>query len=156
MSSYTVTRSIVTSARVDRVHPLVDDFRAWSAWSPWEDLDPGMRREFSGPESGEGAYYAWSGNGKVGEGNMMIVSSSLAAVEIRLVFLKPFKANNPTRFEFEPVDGGTRITWSMHGENKGIMRLLAPLLRITKAVAADFDRGLARLKAAAESAPEGA
>ncbi len=36
------------------------------------------------------------------------------------------------------------------------MRLLAPLLRITKAVAADFDRGLARLKAAAESAPEGA
>ena len=49
------------------------DFRRWPAWSPWEDVDPDLRRTYSGPDSGVGAAYAWEGNRKAGKGRMEIV-----------------------------------------------------------------------------------
>ncbi|WEK13135.1 MAG: SRPBCC family protein [Candidatus Microbacterium phytovorans] len=151
MSTYIVTRSIETSASPSRVHAFVDDFRHWAAWSPWEDLDPSMRRAYSGADSGVGAHYSWTGDGKVGQGEMTIESSTPEAIGIRLEFIKPFKALCPTRFEFTPVGEGTRISWTMQGENRGLMVVLAPLLRIQKSIEKDFDRGLAKLKAVAES-----
>lgn len=152
MSTYTVTRSIETSAAPSVVHAFVDDFRKWSAWSPWEDIDPTMQRSYSGAESGAGAHYEWKGDGKVGQGEMTIETSTPELIGIRLAFIKPFAAICPTRFDFGPVGSGTRVTWTMQGENRGIMVLLAPLLRIQQSVGKDFDRGLARLKAAADSA----
>ena len=41
----------------------LDDFRHWTAWSPWEDLDPQRQRDYSGAERGLGAAYQWAGNG---------------------------------------------------------------------------------------------
>ena len=52
----------------ERVHALVNDFHEWQQWSPWEDLDPQMRRTYSGPDAGVGAAYAWEGNRKAGQG----------------------------------------------------------------------------------------
>jgi len=158
MSTYTVTRSIETSATPAQVHAFVDDFRQWSAWSPWEDLDPTMQRSYSGADSGVGAHYEWKGDGKVGQGEMTIESSTPQSIGIRLAFVKPFAAVCPTRFDFEPLGAGagagsgTRVSWTMQGENRGIMALLAPLFRIQQSVGKDFDRGLAKLKAAAEAA----
>ena len=151
MSTYTVTRSVETIAAPAEVHAFVDDFHKWSAWSPWEDIDPTMQRSYSGPDAGVGAHYEWKGDGKVGQGEMTIETSTPQSIGIRLAFLKPFAAVCPTRFDFEPVGSGTRVTWTMQGENRGIMVLLAPLLRIQQSVGKDFDRGLARLKAAAET-----
>ena len=51
---YTVTRTTTIDAPAERVHALVDDFHEWPQWSPWEDLDPQMRRTYSGAEAGIG------------------------------------------------------------------------------------------------------
>ena len=32
----------------ERVFGYLNDFHRWSAWSPWERLDPAMQRSFSG------------------------------------------------------------------------------------------------------------
>ena len=45
---YTVTRTTTINAPAERVHALVNDFHEWPQWSPWEDLDPQMRRTYSG------------------------------------------------------------------------------------------------------------
>ncbi|HXK18635.1 MAG TPA: hypothetical protein VNG33_12570 [Polyangiaceae bacterium] len=56
----------------------VNDFHAWSGWSPWEKLDPNLKRSYEGAPAGVGAKYAWVGNKQVGEGRMTIAPSVAA------------------------------------------------------------------------------
>ena len=93
-AQFEVTRTTSIAADPARVHALVDDFHEWIAWSPWEDLDPDLRRTYSGPDAGAGARYAWTGNRKAGEGSMEITGSTPERIDIELTFLKPFKATN--------------------------------------------------------------
>ena len=48
--------------------PLVNDFHTWSSWSSHEQVDPAMKRTYSGAANGKGAYEA--GNNMIGEGRM--------------------------------------------------------------------------------------
>ncbi|HET6668517.1 MAG TPA: SRPBCC family protein [Intrasporangium sp.] len=150
MSSFEVTRSQRIEADPARIHALVNNFREWRAWSPWEDLDPDLHREYSGAESGEGARYSWKGNRKAGAGTMVITSSTPRVVSFDLTFLKPFKASNQFEFDLHDVDGGTEVTWRMTGEQKGLAGLFARFYPMEKLVGPDFEKGLDRLKAAAE------
>jgi hypothetical protein len=150
MGSYSVERSIIVNAPASRLHDLVDDFHHWTAWSPWEDLDPALQRTYSGPDRGVGAHYAWTGNRKAGAGSMEITGSAPEKVEVSLVFLKPFKATNQTVFYFEPSGEGTRVRWTMTGEQAGMMAVFGRFMKMDKLIGPDFEKGLARLKAAAE------
>ena len=149
MSTFEVRRSAVIPATPEEIFPLVNDFHEWTAWSPWEQIDPGMSRRYFGSASGAGAGYAWSGNRKAGSGTMEIEESEPnSLIRIRLEFTKPFKALNPTTFTFTPVEGGTEVTWSMTGENKGMARVFALFMNMDKMVGADYERGLAALGSA--------
>jgi hypothetical protein len=151
MGRYTVERSITVNAPSRVLRGLVDDFRRWTEWSPWEDLDPALQRTYSGPETGPGARYEWSGNRKAGTGRMEITGSTPEGVDITVFFLKPFKATNQTRLSFEPDISGTQVRWVMTGEQKGLMALFAKFVSMDKMIGPDFEKGLARLKAVAES-----
>ena len=154
MPAFELTRSTTVDAPPERVHALLDDFRAWQRWSPWEDLDPDLRRTYTGPERGVGSHYRWSGNKKAGEGSMEITGSTPSAVVVDLRFLKPFEATNVTRFDLTPTDGGTRVDWTMTGQ-RGVLFTLMGKLFFDRAIGKDFDRGLASLKAAAERSSGG-
>jgi hypothetical protein len=151
MSSYEVARSTTIGADPARVHALVNDFHEWQRWSPWEDLDPDLERSYTGPDSGLGAHYAWSGNRKAGAGSMEITGSAPDAIDVQLEFLKPFAAVNQVRFTMTPIAGGTDVEWRMTGEQKGLWGLVGRFLNMDKLVGKDFEKGLARLKTAAES-----
>ena len=129
----------------------MNDFHEWPAWSPWEDVDPALQRTYSGPDSGVGAHYAWSGNRKAGSGSMEITSSTPEEIDLRLSFLKPWKATNDVTFTLVPVGGGTEVTWRMTGEQKGAAAVFGKVFNMDKLLGKDFEKGLARLKAAAES-----
>src|SRR5688500_20324481 len=73
--TYRVERSTVIDAPASVVFAQLDDFQSWAAWSPWEKLDPQMKKTFQGPPEGVGAGYSWQGNKKVGSGKMTIVDS---------------------------------------------------------------------------------
>ncbi|MFC6288356.1 SRPBCC family protein [Nocardioides sp. GCM10027113] len=152
MSSYEVARSTTIAAPPAEVQALVDDFHAWTRWSPWEDIDPDVHRTYAGPDRGVGARYAWKGNRKAGEGAMEVIASTPERVEIDLAFLKPWKATSDVAFELAPTAGGTEVTWRMRGEQTGLAGVIARLLPMEKMLAKDFDKGLARLKAVAENA----
>ena len=55
--TFTVTRSIDVDAPASQIYPHLVDFHNWAAWSPWEELDPNMDKEFSGADRGVGAVY---------------------------------------------------------------------------------------------------
>ena len=153
MADFEVVRTATIDAPRERVHPLIDDFRQWRAWSPWEDVDPALRREYSGAESGVGARYAWEGNRKAGKGNMEILESTPDRIGLRLTFEKPWKADNRLAFELSPVGDATTVTWRMNGSSTGFAALFTKLFSMDKMVGKDFEKGLTRMKAAAESPP---
>ena len=152
MADFEVVRSATIAADPVRVHGLIDDFRQWRKWSPWEDIDPELEREYSGPASGVGARYAWAGNRKAGKGNMEILDSAPERVELRLTFEKPWKATNKVVFDLDPAgEGGTDVSWRMTGTNKGFAALFSKVFSMDRMVGKDFEKGLARLRTAAES-----
>jgi hypothetical protein len=133
------------------VHGLIDDFKRWSDWSPWEKIDPALKRTHSGATSGRGAVYEWAGNKDVGSGRMEITDSSPASkVVIKLDFLQPFEAHNITEFTLAPQGGGTQVTWKMHGPAPFVTKLMQVFVSMDKMVGKDFETGLANMKAAAE------
>jgi hypothetical protein len=149
MGHYEVTRSVTIAADAARVHALINDFHAWPAWSPWEDIDPSLHRIYSGSASGVGAHYAWEGNRKAGQGSMEITGSAPGRIDIALSFLKPFKSDSRIDFSLVPAGGGTTVTWRMSGEQKGLMAVVGKVMPMDRMVGKDFEKGLARLKAAA-------
>lgn len=149
MADWSMSREIHADADAARLHALLDDFREWRKWSPWEDVDPDLERTYSGPERGVGSRYAWSGNTKAGSGTMEITESDPSKVVVDLRFLKPFRAENVTRFDLVPSGSGTDVIWTMTGRRGAVMSLMGKVF-FDKAIGKDFDKGLARLKAAAE------
>jgi uncharacterized protein YndB with AHSA1/START domain len=147
-------RSLQIDAPPERIFPHVADFRAWADWSPYEQLDPQMKKTFSGPASGVGAGYSWSGNNKAGQGQMVITSATAPdELKIRLEFTRPFAAVNQGTFRFQPVAGGTKVTWAMDGTNNFGAKLFQLVVNMDKLVGTDFERGLASLKTLSESSP---
>jgi len=74
--TYTIERCATIDAPPSRVYEQIADFHNWTKWSPWEGIDPELKRTYSGAPSGIGAVYEWSGNRKAGEGRMEITSAA--------------------------------------------------------------------------------
>lgn len=154
MGTFSVSRSTRIEASPGEVRTFVHDFRCWRVWSPWEDTDPEMDRTYAGPEVGVGARYGWEGNRKAGRGTMEIVADERDRIDIRLTFLKPWKAVNDVRFELTEVDGSdpaTEVTWTMSGEQRGLSAWFGRIVPMDRLVGRDFERGLASLKRVVES-----
>ena len=153
-SEFTVTRRTQIAAPAAAVFPLVNDFHAWNLWSPWEKLDTGMKKTFSGAPLGKGSVYEWAGNDKVGSGRMEITDSrENTSIAIKLDFITPFAASNTTTFTFAPKDGGTEVVWAMSGHNNFVSKAFGLLMNMDKMVGGDFEKGLAEMKKSAEAKP---
>lgn len=148
---FAVRRSADIRAPADKVFSLINDFREWPKWSPWEKLDPNLKRTLSGAEAGRGSVYEWQGDKRVGAGRMEILDSvPHSRIDINLSFLKPFRAENRTTFTITPVDGASRVLWEMTGTNNFMFKLMGLVMNMDKMVGADFEKGLAAMKAEAE------
>jgi uncharacterized protein YndB with AHSA1/START domain len=150
-NSFSVVRNAGIKAPPEKVLALINDFREWPKWSPWEKLDPAMTKTLSGPPSGAGSIYEWTGNKKVGQGRMEILGVSPSQVDIDLQFMAPWKAHNKTVFTLTPEEGGTAVTWTMTGTSPFMFKLMGLFMNMDKMIGNDFEKGLAAMKSAAES-----
>jgi hypothetical protein len=147
-----IERSIVVNAEASEVFAQVNDFHNWQAWSPWEKLDPAMKREFSGAQEGVGSIYSWEGNDQVGKGSMEI-TESIASEKIMmdLRFLEPMEVTNVSTVTLAPEGEGTKVTWSMDGEQTYLMKVICIFVNMDGLIGKDFETGLQNLKAIVEA-----
>ena len=151
-NEFSVKRSIGIRAPAERIFPLIVDFRQWPAWSPWEKIDPNMKRTLSGASSGPGAVYEWQGSSKVGQGRMEIREvAPPSKVVIQLDFIKPFEGHNITEFALAPSEGTTDVTWVMHGPSPFVSKVMGVFVDMDRMIGKDFEKGLAQMKVAAEA-----
>ena len=151
-SDFRITRSAKTAAPADVIFAQVNDFHQWNNWSPWAKMDPAAKNTFDGPAAGKDASFWWSGNDQVGEGRMTIIESKPSEqVSIRLDFEKPFKGTSTSEFTFKPDRDQTVVTWSMFGKNDFMGKAISLVMNCDKMVGAEFEKGLANMKAIVES-----
>lgn len=149
--TFRVERQTSIKATPDKIFAYIHDFHKWSKWSPYEKLDPAMKRTFSGTASGKGAVYAWDGSGKAGAGRMEILDAPQPAkVVIQLDFIKPFEGHNTAEFTLQPQGDMTQVTWAMHGPAPFISKLMGIFFNMDKLIGTDFETGLTNLKGVAE------
>jgi hypothetical protein len=148
--SFRVQRVVLINASSDKVFPLINDIKAWTAWSPYEKKDPAMKRTYGAVTAGKGATYAWEGDKNVGQGSMEIVESGPRKILLKLDFLKPFEAHNMGEFVLEPKGDSTSVTWAIYGPSPYMSKVIGTFMNIDDMIGRDFEKGLADLKAAAE------
>jgi hypothetical protein len=152
-AEFRVVRSASMSAPPPAVFEQVNDLHKWAAWSPWEKLDPALKRTYEGPAAGTGAIYRWVGNNKVGEGSMTITESRPSdLIRIKLEFLQPFASTADTEFTFKPEGNQTEVTWSMAGKNNFMAKAMCLFMNMDKMVGGQFEQGLAQMKSLVETA----
>src|SRR3979490_2878603 len=113
--TFRVQRSASIKAPPEKISAVLSDFHGWQAWSPWEKMDPAMKRSYSGAPKGKGAAYAGEGNSKVGQGRMEIIDAAPSRVALNLDFIKPFEAHNKVVFTLTPKGDATEVNWAMQG-----------------------------------------
>ncbi|HEX7027983.1 MAG TPA: SRPBCC family protein, partial [Gammaproteobacteria bacterium] len=150
-----ISRSVLIDAPAETVFPLVNNFREFNRWSPWAERDPETQYRFEGPESGVGAKLYWDSE-QLRAGSQEIVESE---PDKRVATVLNFgdeggeQGSAQAAFVLEPRGRGVNVTWTFeaeHGRNP-LNRYMGVMMNAW--VAADYEDGLANLKALAESMP---
>lgn len=147
---YAVVRSVTVAAPVSTVHAMVSDLSAWVLWSPWEGRDAALRRQFSTPTTGPGAWFEWEGNFTAGKGRVEVLQVSEDCVSLDVLWRRPVTSEQQMEFRIDQQGQDTEVTWTTHGEISGAFRAVAYLFPMSRIHGPTFTRGLARLKAVCE------
>jgi uncharacterized protein YndB with AHSA1/START domain len=144
-----VTRSIEIAAPPERVFAIVGDYRRFQDYSPWAELDPNTTYTFEGPPSGVGQKMSWtSANADVGSGSQTITDHVPPShVESELDFGAMGKSI--ATWDLVPTAAGTIATWGFRMKLAGIAERWFGLM-FDRRIGADYEKGLARLRVAAE------
>ncbi|MDT9000604.1 SRPBCC family protein [Paucibacter sp. APW11] len=145
-----VVRSAQIQAPPERVYALVASPRQWKQWSVWNQRDPKMQIDYSGPESGAGAVWAWKSQTE-GDGRMTFTAAEPARRVAYDLFFPDFGTTSSGDLRFEPRDGGTLVTWTMDGDIGSNPLFHWMTLFSDSMVGKDFEAGLKGLKQVAEA-----
>lgn len=156
-SEYSVTNSVEINKPVSEVYKSVSDYNTWSAWSPWDKMEPTAKHTFEGTPGTVGHKMAWEGdpNNKkgIGQGQLTITKvEENKEFEGALEFFKPFESKATDNWKFEDLGGKTKVTWTNGGNFDGfMMRAMGKM--ITKSLDDNQKAGLANMKTVLEAAP---
>lgn len=149
-NKFHVERSTTIKAPPEKIFPLINDFGAWDAWTPY-NKDPAMKKNLSENHIGKGAVLAWEGNTEVGKGEIAITESlAPKRVALDLHMIKPFEVHNHVVLALNAAAGSTTVTWIMDGTQAYFVKLMGLFFNMDRMVGKDFEVGLARLKRIAE------
>lgn len=144
-----VTRSVEIAAPPNKVFAIVSDFRRFNEFSPWAELDPNIKYTLEGPESGVGQKMSWtSENANVGSGSQTIIEldpPTYTAAELDF----GMSGKSVATWDIVPSTTGTKATWGFKSDLDGIPAKWFGLM-FDRWIGTDYEKGLAKLKAAAE------
>jgi len=149
-SKFKVSRSVQITAAPEKIYALVASPRHWKQWSVWNQRDPAMAIEYSGPESGTGAVWAWKSKSE-GDGKMSFTAAEPPRRVAYELYFPDFGTTSTGELRVEPgAAGSSTVTWVMDGDmgKNPLFRWLA--LFGDRMVGGDFEAGLQNLKTVAE------
>jgi effector-binding domain-containing protein len=144
--TYHIERSIDIEAPRAMVFESVSQFKNMDKWSPWNELDPNMKKSYSGTDGTVGASFSWEGNKDVGAGKQTIQAIGPDRVDFLLNISEPFKADFPASFILTGDEKITKVTWTLDPVLPFPVNVWAMFTNVNNAMGKDYDRGLGNLK----------
>ena len=149
-----IERSVEINAPQAAVFNQIAHFENWENWDPWFKLDTTQNRSYTGKWGDKEYGYSWSSkNDNVGKGSIMALGfNEQDRMDYHLSFDDGGGGNEADGyFTLNELDGVTRVTWVLVSKRSYPMKIFNYFLE--KFIAPDFEKGLANLKAYAESNP---
>lgn len=145
-NEFNFSRSKVIKAPTSLIFNKVNNYKNWSSFSPWIELDPEATLTYGEKTSGIDGNYAW--NGKIiGKGNMKTIDlEPNKTINQQIRFIKPFESESDINWIFETTEEGTKVTWNMTGKQDFSTKMYTTFFgSIEKNTAPSFERGLFKL-----------
>ncbi len=148
-----VERSAEINAPADKVREKTTDLKFFhDVWSPWTELDPNMKVNYSGEAGKEGASMSWeSTKNDVGKGTMTYQYTRGDSV----IYLMNFGGFKPNLYFIVTSPDASKSTLSLvlYGKTPFLFRGMALFMNMDKTLGNLFEKGLSKFKTAMESMP---
>lgn len=149
---YVVSREMLVQSDPETLFVYINNARKSNEWMPWQDADPQLQMEYSGPDEGVGSKSSWNSAGPMGTGQSEIVESvPNVMVKTQLTYVKPMPMQQLAEMSLIPNETGTIVRWSVSGKNNFLGRLFCTFMNMDKIVGSEFEKGLVNLKKMVES-----
>ncbi|WP_200979033.1 SRPBCC family protein [Echinicola sp. 20G] len=149
-----VEKTVTINKPVEEVFDYVKMLKNQDKFSVWMQMDPNMKKTFSGTDGTVGAVAAWdSQNSEVGKGEQEIISlEDNKRIDYELRFIEPFEANDEAYMLTEEVSGNqTKVVWGFHSVAGYPMNLLMKLMGMEEMLGGQLEEGLQTLKSQMEA-----
>jgi hypothetical protein len=140
-------RQITIKAPPEKVFAIVGDLKRFNEFSPWAEMDPNTSYAFSGPERGIGQKMTWQ-SAKLGNGSQTVtgyVENRRVAADLDFGDMGKAQAS----IELSALGSDTGVTWGFKAPLANPLERWMGLM-YGRWVGADYEKGLAKLKAVAE------
>lgn len=148
-SDYAVERQVTVNQPKDSVFAYVKLLKNQDQFSVWANMDPEMKKTFSGQDGTVGFVSAWdSDNPDVGRGEQEIMKITEGErIDYELRFKEPFEATDNAYLTTMAVnDSVTTVAWGFNGHMDYPMNLMLLFMDMEEMLGGDLQKGLDNLK----------
>ncbi|MDQ0594918.1 uncharacterized protein YndB with AHSA1/START domain [Chryseobacterium ginsenosidimutans] len=146
-------KSITINAPVEKVWQNTNTLKAMDQWNPWNDLDPTMKKEWTGTAGKRGEKVCWTSTKKAGEGcqELKKVDAVNRRIDTETTFLKPYKSESKAYVTVIPEGNGSRVTWGFTSTIPYPFTIMKLFMNLEGSIGKDYQEGLSRLKNMSEN-----
>lgn len=147
---YAVEREITINKPKKEVFDYIKLIKNQDHYSVWNQLDPAMKKTYTGTDGTVGFVYAWDSQKKeAGKGEQEIAALKEGErMDMKLRFKEPFEAEDNAYMTTEAIsDSLTKVKWGFKGHMNYPMNLIPVLMGMEKMLGKDLQDGLTNLKA---------
>lgn len=150
---YAVERKITINKSESEVFDFIKHIKNQDQYSVWNNIDPGMKKNYTGTDGTVGFISAWeSTNKNVGKGEQEITNiKENDRVDMKLRFKEPIEAEDDAYMETEGMGANqTHVKWGFKGRMAYPMNLTLLFMDMENMLGKDLQGGLEKLKVVME------
>lgn len=151
---YAVEREVTINKPEAEVFEFIKHIKNQDQYSVWNNIDPAMKKSYSGTDATVGFKYSWeSTNKNVGKGEQEIIKISEGdRIDMKLRFKEPFEAEDDAYMITEAMGADkTKVKWGFSGKMAWPMNLMMLCMQMEDMIGKDLQGGLDKLKTTLES-----
>lgn len=146
---YAVEREVTISKPKQEVFDFIKFVKNQDQYSVWNNIDPAMKKSYTGTDGTVGFIYAWDSTNKhAGKGEQEIVKIAEGErIDMKLRFKEPMEAEDNAYMTTEPIGADkTKVKWGFTGKMPWPMNLMLLCMNMEEMIGKDLQGGLDKLK----------
>ena len=145
-------KSVSINATPDKVWSHTNSLKLMDTWSPWNKLDPNMKKEWTGTTGQTGEKNCWEGNEQAGKGcqEVLKVDAANKQIDTKITFLTPYESENYATVKVVPEGNDSKATWTFSNEIPYPWTFTKLIWNLEEMIGKDYQEGLNNLKSLSE------